>query len=281
LSPFFRLCRVLVVFSSGFLGEKGGIETMDTRKPVLCIALLASLFAAAAHAASGAGSGAGSGPVSGAGGLTSGDLNLAFSADPGSELPIDTSILANGHCWPPDSLSGGIAKCRLIVGGVLNTTIAAPSPSSTSLSWQAVAADHTAEPVVTACGTFDTSLRIAGTAAQTASSLLLTPDPQAPDHGTFASSLEMNAVVHLTNRTTGETFDHPLVLGFGLTGPWALAAAPLPGKSNLVLLSDGVDHCTQVWVSTDDPFLKVAVVQSCEICLHQDAPVILPSRPQI
>lgn len=258
---------------------------MDTRKPVLCIALSASLFAAAAHAASGAGSGTGSGPLSGAYDVTPGDLRIAFSPGTITAFPIDPQVAAGGHCGPPDSLSGGIAKCRLVVilgpgGGGVVTTVLVPSPGSTSLGWQAVATDLTAEPVATSCGIWDSSLRIDGTASQPVSPLQLTPDPQAPDHGTFAGSLEMNAVLHLANRTTGATFDHPLVLGFALTGPWALAANPPTGKSNLDLLSDGRDHCTQVWAYSDDPELEAAVAQSCEICLHRDAPVILPSRAQ-
>jgi hypothetical protein len=250
---------------------------MDTRKPVLCIALLASLFAAAAADAA-------SGTPSGTVGITPGDLRLVFSPGVVENLPIDAQALAGNHCQPPDLLSGSIAKCRLVVsqGGSMGTTLA-----SGAASWQPAATDVPTEPVGTSCGIWDTSLRIDGTNSQQVSPLQLTPDPQAPDHGTFAGSLEMNAVLHLANRTTGVVFDHSLVLGFALAGPWALATpdpsaatGDAPAKSNLILLSDGIDHCTRFWMHSDDPALVHVIAVNCEICLHSDAPVNPLFTPQ-
>jgi hypothetical protein len=245
---------------------------MDTRKPVLWIALLAALLATAADAASGSASPA----TPTTAGITPGDVRLVFSLG-AAGLPLDAQAVAEGYCRPPELLSASIAKCRLVVsqGGTMGTTIA---PGAAS--WQTVAADLATEPVLTSCGTWDTSLRIDDTASQPVSPLHLTPDPQAPDHGTFAGSLEMNAVLHLANRTTGETFDHPLVLGYALTGPWALAANTPAGKSNLDLLSDGLDHCTRFWMRTNDPALVNVIAGSCEACLRRDGPVIFLSRPQ-
>jgi hypothetical protein len=244
---------------------------MGTRRLALWIALLVPLFAAAASASSSIA------------GVTPGDVQLDLSPDFAVALPIDAQGLTEDRCRNR-SYGGNVPKCLMSVeqGGSVHILV---SPGEKVLQWQPRLTAFPSGPVESSCGTWDVSLGLDGTEAQPVSPLLLTADPEDLGRGAFDGSLEMKAILHIANRTTGETVDYPLSLGFELSGPWALtdpdpSDAPgggSPGISNLDLLSDGENVCIAPWVVTNDPELAKQIATNCRMCLRKVAHY--PSHP--
>lgn len=251
---------------------------MDARISTLCLALLAALSATKATAL----------PVGSS--ITAGDIQLALSEHETSALPIDVQAVAEANCRPNEEAPhspGNLAECRLKVSThgtsqVVNlrnqateTILARPE----LLALQATGIHLGGEPVETSCGVWEVSLDLDTDESQPISPMALKPGSEDPGQGVFSTLLEMKVRLHLTNQTTGQEIDEPLVLGLGLSGPWSLASSDKSNRkelsgSNLRLRHSG--KCFPVWLLQIPENLALFLSGHCSFCFEAPLAEDLP-----
>jgi hypothetical protein len=143
-----------------------------------------------------------------------------------------------------------------------------------STFWHPTGLDLPGDPVVTSCGTWNLSLSLDGTYPQPVSPLVLQPAAEDSTHGVLATVLQVKAHLHLVNPSTGQAFDDSLRLGFGLAGPWSLAAGDSsdPAMGSDLVFPTG--PCGKVWILESSPFSHqfVPVSDGCDFCWQTVAP---------
>ena len=224
---------------------------MGARRSTLCLALLAALSATKANAL----------PVGGS--ITAGEIQLVLSEHATSALPIDIQAMAEANCRTTGEAQspGNLALCRLKVStqgtshevGLRNPAAEPMMLRPELLKLQATGIHLRGEPVETSCGVWEISLDLDTTESQPISPMALKPGSENPGQGVFSTLLEMKVRLRLTNETTGQEIDEPLVLGLGLSGPWSLAPSDKKNRkdlsrkdlstSNLRLLQSGYQRC--------------------------------------
>jgi len=194
--------------------------------------------------------------------LASDEVELATSSSPVSTIPIDIEGAAWLSCGSGEDPRGPKVRCSIITNSVLSLKIPYGDVGASVVDLHFVAA----EAVVTSCGTWDVTLTLDPTVAQPESPMVFEEAPPGSDYGMFGGVLEMDSLLHLANRDTGQTAEYRLRLGLGREDPWLApptesAAAVDPSTS-----AEGQSDCVPLSILGSPDDLKIFLAEGCSIC---------------